>query len=222
MASGHQEIELKRLLVGEGAGDRLIAALDARVRRETHQVNHVFDTDDRRLDRGRYAVRLRRENGSAFLTVKGPGRRVGASTDTKTEAEVPVEPNVADGIVAGRVDPVAALMSRLPDPAYQDLWSGVEDARQGRQLDRVGSFENVRRTVPVALPSGLTVDVEVDRTRFPDGRVDEEVEIELPTEAVAGEVEAWLAAVASAASVTTRPSSPKIVRFLAALRGAER
>jgi len=222
MASGHQEIELKRLLVGEAAADRLIAALGARVRHEKRQVNHVFDTNDRRLDSERYAVRLRRENGSALVTVKGPGRHVGGSTDVKTEAEASVEPDVAEGIVAGRIDPVAALMSRLPDPAYEDLWRGLEHARQGRSLHRLGSFENVRRTVPVALPSGLVLAVEVDRTRFPDGRVDEEIEIELPSEAVARDVETWLASVADGASVATRPSSPKIVRFLAALPGAKR
>jgi uncharacterized protein YjbK len=214
--SGRREIELKRLLSGQGAADRLIAAIGP-VEELKVQTNHLFDTVDRRLNKAGYAVRLRFENSSAFLTVKGPSHLVGPSTGSKIEAEASVEPHVADEILQNRLDLVAALRSRLPDSAYMELWRGLDDARRYRSLQRLGSFENQRRTIPVVLPSGITVRVEVDRTRFPDGRIDEEVEIELPAEDSVHEVETWLATTAHKAGVETQPSTPKIVRFLSAL-----
>ena len=215
--TAHQEIELKRLLVGPGAADRLLAALGPVQGEEKHQINHVFDTNDRRLQQHRYAVRLRLENGTPFLTVKGPSRSVGADTGTRAEAEAKIDRQVAGEVLAGRTDPVTALRGLAPDPAYAELWRGVEQARAGQPLHEIGHFENLRRTVAVRLPSGLALEVEVDRTRFSDGRIDEEVEIEVVGEDVVPEVEAWLAQVAAAAGVTTAPSTPKVARFYASL-----
>ena len=57
----HEEIELKRLLSGDAAADKLIAFL-GQIAAQKKQINHVFDTDDRRLNQQRYAVRLRFED----------------------------------------------------------------------------------------------------------------------------------------------------------------
>ncbi|HEU4534305.1 MAG TPA: CYTH domain-containing protein [Polyangiaceae bacterium] len=217
-AAPHQEIELKRLLLGDGAADKLAARLGP-AREERRQVNYVFDTDDRRLHGRRYAVRLRFEDEKAMLTAKGPSRDLGASTASRAEAEAWVDREQADAILSGRLDPVATLRQREGDPAYAALWAGLDEARGGAPLRRLGSFANVRRVFPVALPSGLRLELELDRTSFSAERVDDEVEIELSDEGAVDEVEAWLEAKAREAGVTTAPSTPKVARFYAFLDG---
>jgi uncharacterized protein YjbK len=219
-SDGQREVELKRLLVGPDAGDRLIAALGADVRDEKTQRNHFFDTEDRRLGRARYSVRLRFEDHRAILGAKGPSRAVGASTASRVEAESAVESAEAEALVRGMLDPIETLRRRAPDPAFAALWRGLEAAREGRPLRNWGGFDNVRRVVPAALPGGQPVVVEIDRTRFADGHLDEEVEIELPREDLSGEAEAWLEERARAACIETRASTPKVARFFASL-GAE-
>jgi hypothetical protein len=219
-SSGQREVELKRLLVGESAGDRLVAALGGGVREQKAQRNLFFDTSDRRLGRARYSVRLRFEDQRAILTAKGPSRQVGASTASRDEAEAELDPADAEAVVRGALDPIEALRRRVSEPAFAGLWSGVEALREGRALRDWGGFENVRRVVPVVLPGGQPLLVEIDRTLFPGGRVDEEVEIELPREELAAEAEAWLEARAQAAGLQTRASTPKVARYFAALGSA--
>jgi len=81
-----QEIELKRRLVGPGAAERLLAVLGP-VASDVEQVNHVFDTPERRLRKGRHSFRLREEAGRFILTAKGPSQGVSKSVSTRTEAE---------------------------------------------------------------------------------------------------------------------------------------
>lgn len=219
-STGQREVELKRLLVGPNAGDRLIAALGAGVREEKRQRNHFFDTSDRRLGHARYSVRLRFEDRHAVLGAKGPSRLVGTSTASRDEAESELEPADAQAVLQGALDPIETLRGRISEPAFAELWRGLDAAREGRALRDWGGFENVRRVVPVVLPDGQPLLVEIDRTVFPGGRIDEEVEIELPREELAAGVEAWLEARARAAGLVTRASTPKVARFFASL-GAE-
>lgn len=213
--SPHREIELKRLLVGENADERIIAALGEGVAKDAVQTNHLFDTDDRALRRARHTMRLRKEEDEAFLTAKGPTRRVGRDTGSKVEAEVAIDRALAEDLLAERADPLDTLRSLLPDPAYVPLWRDLEHARAGRALRPCGRFENRRRVVPAQLPSGLAVAVEIDRTQFPNGAVDYEVEIELPDEQAVAEAERWLDELARGAGVETKPAPPKTARFYA-------
>jgi len=217
MSDAH-EVEIKRLLVDDGAAERFVAALRKPVRATQHQVNHVFDTDDGRLARSRHAVRLRVQDGDATLTAKGPGREVSASTSARLEAETTVEDELVEDLLAGRIEPLCVLRQRIPDDAYADLWRGLDEARACRPLRADGRFENTRRVVDVTLASGLQLTVEVDETHFPNARVDHEVEIEVPGEELVAEVEAWLDGVARDAAIETRDSTPKIARFHEALR----
>lgn len=212
----HQEIELKRLLLGAGAADRLVAALGP-LAADLTQTNHFFDTSDGRLRQGRFSVRLRDESGRFILTAKAPSRGVGGSVTARTEAEVEIEAPAAQQILAGTLDPAQTLRQRASDPAFAELWEGLEAARAGQALHHVGQFQNRRRVVEVLLPPGLALRVEVDQTRFPNGRVDEEAEIELPDASLASTVEAWLEQRANAAGIQTQPSSSKLGRFYAAL-----
>jgi len=220
--TAHREVELKRLLLGERADEKLIHALGAGVARETIQVNHVFDTADHALRRARYALRLRTEGPAAFITAKGPTRSVGRSTGSKIEAEAAIDPALADDVLAGRADPLAVLRSRLADPAYERLWRAFDRARDGQALRSTGHFENRRQVVPIRLPNGLAVELEIDQTRFPDGHVDHELEIELPNKTAVRQVERWLGPVLRQAGVRTRTSSPKVARFYASQTRARR
>jgi uncharacterized protein YjbK len=211
------EIEVKRLLLGDSAGEKFLKALGRPVRQENTQINYIFDTDDRSLDRARFALRLRVEDSKGFLTAKGPGRNIGSSTASKLEAESSVDPGMVEEIRSGRRDPLDTLKSRATDPAFHDLWRGIEAIRFGRPLKLWGHFENLRRTIPVMLPSGLRLQVQTDQTRFPDGSVQSEVEVELPAEDKVQEVESWLQKIARSAGVETKASPPKIVRFFASL-----
>jgi len=212
----HQEIELKRLLVGDGAADRLVTALGP-VAADVTQTNHFFDTSDGRLRQKRFSVRLRDEDGRFILTAKAPSRGVGGSVSARTEAEAEVDPLTAQQILAGALDPAVTLRQRATDPAFAELWQGLETARAKQPLQRVGQFQNRRRVVAVVVPPALALRVEVDQTFFPNGRVDEEAEIEIPDAELAGTVEAWLEQRASAAGVQTQVSSSKLGRFYAAL-----
>lgn len=212
----HQEIELKRLLVGEGAADRLVAALGP-VAADVTQTNHFFDTPDGRLRQKRFSVRLRDEDGRFILTAKAPSRGVGGSVTARTEAEAEVETATAQQILAGTLDPATTLRQRATNPAFAELWDGLEAARTGQPLQRVGQFQNRRRVVAVVLPPALALRVEVDQTHFPNGRVDEEAEIEIPDAELAATVETWLEQRAMAAGIQTQPSSSKLGRFYAAL-----
>jgi hypothetical protein len=220
--TGGREVELKRLLIGEGAADRLLAALGHPVRVTHWQRNHVLDTEDRRLAAAELALRVREErSGEApavcSLTAKGPARRLGASTVARAEVEVGVTGEVAGALLAGDREPVATLRAATVDPRDRALLDALASAAAGRPIRPLGAFENTRRVVPVTLPDGLPLVVELDHTRFPGGRADDEVEIELAGEALVPAAEAWLEARARAAGVATAPASPKLARFFAAL-----
>lgn len=217
----HREVEIKRLLSGEDAAGELVAALGARVRAEKRQVNHVFDTDDGRLRRSLYTLRLRTEDGAAYVTAKGPGRSVSARTKSRLEAETAADAADVDELLDGRIDALCVLRRAVRDEAYDELWQGIDEARACRPLRAIASFENLRRVVAVTLPSGLELEVEVDRTSFPGARIDSEVEIEVPGEDRVVEVEQWLDAIARDAGIELRDSSPKIARFREALERAD-
>jgi uncharacterized protein YjbK len=215
----HHEIELKRLLVGRNAAAKFLDALGGRVERETRQVNHLFDTKDGALSRARLALRLRTEDGTAFLTAKGPTRHVGRDTGSKLEAETQIDRRLARGILAGRADPLATLRRRL-GAAYATLWRAFERACAGRRVRPIGRFENCRRRVRATLPSRRRITVEIDHTRFPGGRVDHELEIELPDAAAASEVERWVRANMREAGIRAKKATPKVARFYASRRHA--
>jgi uncharacterized protein YjbK len=215
MSHSTREVELKRMLVGPAAAEALIAALGP-VTAHKHQVNHFFDTEDHRLHQHRHSVRLRLEDGTPILTAKGPSRSLGAHTSTRAEAEAVIDAKDASLILAGARDPVAVLREHAGDAAFDELWTGIERARGDQALRHIGSFENLRRTLPVVIEPGLELVVEIDRTQLPD-RVDHEVEIEIPDERRVALVEAWLEQRAAAAGVELAPASAKLARFYAAM-----
>jgi len=212
----NQEIELKRRLIGPDAAERLLRVLGP-VASDVEQVNHVFDTPERHLHRARHSFRLREQGASFILTAKGPSQGVSASVSSRTEAEAEIGADVARRILAGQHDALGELRRHATDDAFEPLWMGLGRALSGQSLEEVGLFHNRRRTVQVVVSTELSLNVEVDATRFPNGRFEDEVEIELSRPELASDVETWLEERAAAAGVETQPSTSKLARFYASL-----
>jgi hypothetical protein len=99
------------------------------------------------------------------------------------------------------------------------LLARMRAALAGAALARAGSFENQRVVVGPLLAGGERLELELDRTRFPGGREDCEVELELRASAVAAG-RALLAELLAEAGVEGRPATSKAARFFEALSAA--
>lgn len=207
-----REVELKFVLPDERAAKALEAKAAGSRASRVLQVNHVFDTPDRRLRGNGLTLRLREEEGAWTVTLKGPARRVGAARD-RTELEAGVTPERAARILAGEETPLAALDG---DRAL----TREAAKRAGKRIVRLGSFRNRRTTVSAELAGYGPALLEIDRTELPGGRVDHEVELEVPADGGDGRAasaEAALRELLAEIGVPAVQASGKSGRFLAAL-----
>jgi len=145
----------------------------ARVR----QTNHFFDTAGGALRAARLALRLREEDGRFALALKGPELPAAGGLAVRAEVERALGAAEARAVLAGER---AAL-----DLLAEEGGALVAEARArvaGQPLLRIGGFENERlRLGPRPFPAGAApVVLELDRTRFPDGTLEHELELELP------------------------------------------
>jgi hypothetical protein len=183
--TGPLEIEVKLKLASADDHAALLRALGAEGE-PRRQRNRFLDGPRGELSAARLALRLREEVTAATrrttLTLKLAGGAAGAvhqRVEFEAELDVPVEELLMDParILDLDVAPVRELRRRLPDLA---------------SLISSGGFENERHAIParMLLPGpGAETPVplrwEVDRTDFGDGRVEHEVEVELPEAAAA-------------------------------------
>lgn len=218
------ERELKLLVPDPAAFVALAAVLGCEPDPAVLQQNHFFDTPAHDLRRARCALRLRVEPGRATLTAKGAALPSGAAAlAVRPELELALAPDEAAALLAGERSPLAFL-ARHGGPLAQR----VVALTGGAPLVPVGAFANRRaRLGPVRLPDpgggsgpgpGAAVVLELDATEFPGGRVDHEVELELP-----GPCPETLAALRRAfdlAGLPWRPATSKARRFFEALEQA--
>jgi len=186
------------------------------------QQNTFFDSADGRLRDQGLALRLRVEDGHGTLTIKGKGvshSEDGALTE-RFEAECTITRQELDAILAGSLPPLWCLQ-RSRNEIVEDGVAYVLAALEGSDLVSLGSFENERTTLPaVELEVGgrpERVVFELDRTAFPGGRIDCEIEAEISPEADFEEMGARLRALLARAGLEWRPAPPKLARFLEAL-----
>jgi uncharacterized protein YjbK len=162
----HLEIELKWALDAEAhaaLAERLTQALGAA--RLLEQDNRFFDTSDRRLRRAALNLRLRRENDRVLMTCKGRGG-IGADGEHRhSEWEEWLDATQWEVISRGQVD---AGDLPLPPPIRDALGDGA--------LESLGGFAN--RRLEFHQHESPTVLLCLDRTAFPGGRIDHELEIE--------------------------------------------
>lgn len=195
------EREIKLLLPDEAAWRRLRAALGQPV--AVHrQVNTYFDTPDGRLRRSRaLMVRIRDEDGRFEVTAKDRGARQEGVRSARERSEPLDAGDVAD-VLGGR-----RPLTSLDVPLCRTL-----AAEAGGPLGPIGATVNIREVYP--LQGGYVA--EVDRTEFPGGRVDHEVEIELrePHHTADGARAAIAGALLEAGVPDPSPARGKYARFL--------
>jgi len=178
MSTTDREIEIKRRLAKAADADRLATALGP-PREDIAQENVFLDTPDRRLRRGRWALRVRRETARAtgtvqvLVTVKGPIERLGQAV-SRPEHECVVPPETW-----ALLDRAALWPDDLPFPPVARL-AAAQDLRG--PLTRLLAFTNRRRLHDVTL-AGQAVELALDETHFATSEVDHEIEIELTTPA---------------------------------------
>jgi uncharacterized protein YjbK len=210
-----REVELKFALPDDDAAAALEAQAGGSRRSCVRQTNHVFDTDDRRLREAGLTLRLREEEGAWTVTLKGPTKRLGAARD-REELEAAVAPERAAAMLRGEASPLDVLDA-------SEALVGEAASRSAGALVRLGTFHNRRVRVEADLPGHGPATLEIDRTELPGGRVDREVELEVPagpagTSDVAS-AERALRALLAGIGVDAVEASGKTGRFLSALDG---
>ncbi len=220
----HIEREFKLRIPDEAAWAALLGCLAGPVAPPVLQINHFFDTATGALRRARLALRLRSETprggtGVFALTLKGPLLASHPALAVRPEEELALAESEARGILSGARSPLEVLRaSGLGDRAL--VRQGLELVGQDPLL-HLGAFENERTRVgPVPVAHGssaLPLVFELDCTRFPDGRIERELELELPPEAEPGVVERALAGLFSRIGVPLEPVPSKASRFFRSL-----
>ena len=189
------EAEARRLQAACGPAERILI-----------QRNTYLDTRDGCLRARHYGLRLRHERQGDregyILTLKGPTRRSDAMV-VRSEDEVALSATAATEILAEGLRPERAPLERLKELAEE---LGLA------HIVSLGSMENERtvlvlRDVPVAR-------LELDRSRYPDGSIAYELEVELPE--AAEEIVAAVRRALAAWGLPWRPQTQgKFSRFLA-------
>lgn len=211
------EREFKLRIPDEPSFAALLERLGARGAVPVRQVNHFFDTAARDLRSARIALRLRAEDGSWTLGLKGPesGPSGGAGAFAeRPEEELEVDSIEAEAVLAGTRCPLAALEAGL---GAEPLVTAARRRAGDAPLLHLGSFENERTRVgPRALPGdpeGPRLVVELDRVRFPDGAVERELELEVPAGGDANATWSALERLFSSVGIAPESVPSKAARF---------
>jgi inorganic triphosphatase YgiF len=218
---GAEEIELK-LAVGGPLDLQAVAAAavrrGARAQPARRQENRFFDAPDGRLRRADLTLRLRAEEGRFQLTAKGPlAPAPDPALHQRAEEEADLGADEARALLSSPAGALDALARALGHASA--LVARMRRILEGGELVHAGAFENERTVVGPLLAGGAQVFLELDRTLFPGGRVDCEVELELPADAVE-DGRALLQDLLRDAGVEGRPAASKAARFFEALERA--
>jgi uncharacterized protein YjbK len=176
MAAGSSESEIK-IILGEEENERLRGRLGEPVRR-LRQINYFYETPEDHLARARTSLRVREEtevdtNEQRFLlTVKEAGLRAGALM-VRPELESVIDRELWHSLKSGEMH-----FAEVDLPPIYRLRELVQDLA-GLELAELGSIENVREVFDFRSRS-LAMEILLDRTRFPDGTEELELECEIP------------------------------------------
>jgi hypothetical protein len=166
---------------------------------------------------------LREEGGRFVLALKGPLLGAEGALAERPEEELEVSPATAAALLAGTRSPLEVLAEGLAD---RPLVARARALVRSETLRRIGAFENERlRVGPLRFPSassGPPLVFELDRTHFPDGSVERELEVEVPAEADARAVERGLAELFAELGIPLEPAPSKAARFFERMETAPR
>jgi len=161
------EIEIKLKLESFTDYLKLVGYL-GQIESEEQQINGFFDTEDRRLAKGGWALRVRAENKRGLVTLKSIPTQAGAAV-IRQEIEAEISRGTAIDALDLRIDvlaipvmPVAFVKKEFPILAVARLIQ-FQNTRQ-KKLFRIGDHNYL---------------LEIDKTEYSDGSVDYELEVEL-------------------------------------------
>ncbi len=215
------ESEIK-IILGKEETERLRARLGEPVQR-LRQVNHYYETPENHLARARVSLRLREEtevgtpgragDGAApaaeaprfLLTVKEAGLRAGALM-VRPELESELDGDAWAALRGG-----STHFAELDLPPIHRLREAV-DGFPGLALAELGTVKNLRDVFGLEDES-IAMEILLDRTAYPDGSQEFELECELP-QADAGRGARVLRGLFDELDIDWRPSQVgKYVRF---------
>lgn len=176
----NREIEIKLDLVSFTNYLKLIGFL-GKIEQEEHHTNVFFDTEDRKISKAGWALRVRAENYRGLVTVKSIPTEKGLAV-IRQEIEAEISRTQAIDIINLNFDilkldimPVEFIKEKLGDSSVM----------------RLVKFDNTRQKKVFKIGDCSFI-LEIDKTEFSDGSVDYELELELKDTESLEMVEAYL------------------------------
>jgi uncharacterized protein YjbK len=163
------ENEIKLDLQSEDNYRKLIDCF-AEVESEDRLDNYFFDTDDRALSKSGWALRIRRERGGARITAKGAAQTNSGGLTARPEIETPLPDDDLAALIETGLE-----ISRLP----AEIGGHLGEIIARKSLEVIATF-TTWRTSARHRTGDLELKFEIDRTVFPGGTTDYELEVELP------------------------------------------
>jgi len=174
------EIEIKLKLESFTDYLKLVGYL-GQIESEEHQINGFFDTEDRRLAKGGWALRVRAENRRGLVTLKSIPTQAGAAV-IRQEIEAEISRGTAIEALELRTDVLS--ISVMPVTYVKKEYPGLAVAR-------LIQFHNTRQKKLFRI-GDINYLLEIDKTEYADGSVDYELEVELNESSQIETVEAHL------------------------------
>jgi uncharacterized protein YjbK len=206
---GSQESEIKVILTEEEAG-RLREHLGAPAR-TVHQISYFFETPQDHFASKEIALRLREEHQPGdskqqlLLTVKEAGVRAGALV-VRPEYECHLDRTLWDGLLSG-----ARKFHEVDLPPIRRL-KAVLGKLEYLEIEKLGQIANTREIYDYA-GDGMALELLLDRTVYPNGSFDTELESEMP-QGVAGKAARLLRTLFAQTGIDWRPAEDsKYARF---------
>jgi uncharacterized protein YjbK len=229
MTSPAREIEFKFAVDSKQAFEHLLDYLGLPGSALNHgvtQTNHFFDSPTYCLHKHHFVIRLREQNNSYTLTIKGEQEAAAGTSSVLTdrfEAEVTLSQQSARTLLEGSTTPQQVIIDHFRDRSPA-LLSMIEAACAQQRLVHIGEFRNIRiHLPPVTLPSDSiseNLQFELDTSHFPDGKTEYEFEIEISEHSDASAIEAALTELFHKAGIEWHSAPSKAERFFAALEKA--
>ncbi len=214
-------LELRNTYLDTPSGGLRSARIGLRLRESTPAGAKQLNESDRTP--GRSAAPARGEpaghaRSSYSLTIKGPSRQQGDAV-SRTELEARVDVPEARRILKQPTEAPALLLTALRQAARSEEDSNLLEAAASI-INTAGRVQplgvlRVRRVVfPLRTQAGGRMLIEIDTIQLPSGRIDYDLELELP-EGAAGRIPVELRALLEQSGIPIRPRDEgKFTRFL--------
>jgi uncharacterized protein YjbK len=163
-----EEIEIKLDLANQENYLKLIDYL-GQCKNELFQENIFIDTFDNDFRNAEKAVRIRKENDTVTVTIKGKSDRPMEGLVIRPEINVKTDNSIYKAVKGNTL-----LVSDLPP----EILSQLDNIESVKPLDIIVSFKNTRRQFTVDTENSALL-LEIDATEYPDGTIDYELEVEL-------------------------------------------